>query len=859
MPNAPKSSKKGITNASVEDEMELDKDEDAVGREQHSGTVGVMELDRPKEALDENVPSKTSQPSDIAAHQTSESVASSTFTTRPSDLNRTTTVTQMSSAAPSPKAPFVRKTSLTAAETGIGDNESILGADDHSFDGTDSSSSGSSPAKGLLRKSSLTFAALPAREPIPTKKSIGNIGSRTSTAELSRPTGFSRSSYLDRGTGGKSLGMYRPAEDEKMEDRGERVVEAEKDESDADEKITKLHNKSSTQRLHERINMLGKAPAPRPTKSIPAVPAASQLSYPELPKDEIDSNEHQDEKTADTKFQSNQQSVEDNEDNDWIKPLPVEPKHATRPELCKSRSVDVMEQIAGKNSVSQNDVGQVNTDQAFGYTKTIESHQSALQQATDNAFSPSSLESPRLHKKAISVSNPSVPVVRSTTPAASPTTKNLDGHISASKSKLQSIMKSARGLFSSSARISTQAKLETMSPSARSRQIPTASIDEVAEPTKTTWTDDATRPSVPPKESPRKEVVDEPRRLRISTEKQQRAVQEQRKGGTAKALEDEAASNNDDIYKQVEPNHDIAFAASKGKIPQQPTRPTRQSPRRPPNQGAPLVAESMTSQSTVHGHPTMVNGASQQSKDVRRPTKPTKEMAPKSKPQPVSIRVGTLSQRVPLTNAVISSGLHDSLAPASSAPGPAKPTAPVKKASNPTLHQSASATSLNRSVSSATAKPRALLAAERKKEQDEREAQRKLEQKKEIERKRAAAQEEARKREVQRQEDERQKQKERTAAAAADDEKRKAQKAAIEKRRLELSTKEQRQRDPHRAINEVVSGAETRHLPLAHSFRVSLFTMRLKAPPIATDQNWDRELSGPRRWIDQQWASRRPV
>lgn len=71
-----------------------------------------------------------------------------------------------------------------------------------------------------------------------------------------------------------------------------------------------------------------------------------------------------------------------------------------------------------------------------------------------------------------------------------------------------------------------------------------------------------------------------------------------------------------------------------------------------------------------------------------------------------------------------------------------------------------------------------------------------------MERKRAVLQEEGQRREQQRrQEAERQREKERPAVI--EDPKKMAQKQAIEKRRLELSKKEQ-QRDLHRTTNDVV-------------------------------------------------------
>ena len=760
-----------------------------------------MEVDKPSEhAFTEN---DTSKETHAISHAASDSAASIISVARTSEPNHTTATTRPSPIILSPgKEQETGKSTMAAVQNATGENESMLEVDDHSLEGSESSSEQSSPGKGLVRKSSLTFASLPARDPIPTKKSIGNLASRASNAEAPKATGLNRNSYLDRLTGGKSMGAYRQINDDQMDVDEEETAATNKDESDGDSKMTKLHNKSSTQRLHERINMLGKTQAPRPTKSIPAAAAPIQPTYPEIPKTSIGdvSKEH----PINAEKQSVMKAGVDDDDEDWIKPLPKQTKPASRPEMSKSRSVDVMEQIAGKTSISQNIQDNGYPEQTF-MQKGSEGSRSPAPSRQAAAIAPPSptTKSPRFfHKKPISVSNPSLPPAASTTPSGSPPSKhNLDGHISASKSKLQSIMKSARGLFSSSARVSTQAKLETLSPSTRARQIQATSLNEIVESIKGNPAGERkVPPPVPAKEPVGKGIVDEPRRLRSSTEKQKISREQERKEEMqVEVAKQEHERKNDERLRQIESSKPVAEIKSV-EIPSQPTRPTRQSPRRPQNPRVPSVAESNTSQSTAQSRSTVTTTQSQRGKELRRPMKPAKETAPKQKPQPVSIRVGTLSQRVPLTNANLASSLQESLAPA-----PARPAGPVKKASNSTLHPSASTTSLNRSVSATNSKPKALLAAERKKEQDEREAQRKLEHKKEIERKRAAAQEEARKREIQqRQEAEKQKEKERAAAAAAEDTKRQAQRAAIEKRRLELGKKEQ-QIDPRRAINELVS------------------------------------------------------
>ena len=160
-------------------------------------------------------------------------------------------------------------------------------------------------------------------------------------------------------------------------------------------------------------------------------------------------------------------------------------------------------------------------------------------------------------------------------------------------------------------------------------------------------------------------------------------------------------------------------------IPLKASKPIRQSPRRHQIQDeVPILdagsegiekqvedadlARSMGPPSRPLSQPSQIH----KPKDMRRPIKPAKEVAPKPKPQPVAIRVGTLSQRIPLTNAALSTTLQESL-PVSSTKQPAV----AKKTSNTSLQTSAPVSSFKSSVSSLSSKPKALLAAERKREQ----------------------------------------------------------------------------------------------------------------------------------------------
>ncbi|KAK4690469.1 hypothetical protein P7C71_g6329, partial [Lecanoromycetidae sp. Uapishka_2] len=655
-------------------------------------------------------------------------------------------------------------------------------------------SQGSSPARPLVRKSSLTFAALPAREPLTTKKSIGARISRTSHIDQSKGAA-SRGSYLERFTGGKSLGGFKQPESGQDADRDDQMdIDVERPElvreESEDSRMTKLHNKSSTQRLHERINMLGKSQPARPTKSIPAVAATANLSYPELPS--MESQPQNLQHTASLALKTVNTQSDEEDDDDWIQPPQSLPTLSDRPQLLKSVSTDVMEDIRGKQTISGQDfdIDQKNREPTnegspVHQAKARGPDRPSLVRAASASKSESS-PGTQVPANVESTQDTSLPGVSraqvaasSTTPIGSPSSKRyVDGPLSASKSKLQSIMKTARGLFSSSAGVSAQAKMETLSPSMHTREDVEGRVIGSSLQSKSA----KSRKSNSPPDNPLG------RKTRSSTEKEERRKVSEAKERQQAALEAEWHQQISAETKEI-------------------SKSIRQSPRKAPHQEAPRdhqeAAESDIPSQPMGPPPPHAQGQSSQAprpKEARRPVRPAKEAAPKPKPQPVAIRVGTLSQGLRMNNTALSSSLQDSL------PSQQKQPAVAKKPSNASIHSAASTGSFKSSITSATTKPKALIAAERKKEQDEKEAQRKLDQKREIERKRAAQQEEARQ-QLQRQEAERQRERERSAAA--EDPKNIAKRQAIEKRRLEMQKKDQ-PRAPQRPGAEHTQTATTR-------------------------------------------------
>lgn len=363
-----------------------------------------------------------------------------------------------------------------------------------------------------------------------------------------------------------------------------------------------------------------------------------------------------------------------------------------------------------------------------------------------------------------------------TTPVGSP--ERQDGPLSASKLKLQSIMRSAKSLFSSSGGASEAARVGTSSP------------DEprVARNRANTHTAGASHEQPPTQlSSPAKQA----RRTRSSTEREERRKQQEledpREAEQSKAREQEkqkAAPAQDNTL--VEPD---ARPASPKRLP----RPQKQATKDPESAGAGFksTAPHVTSQQPPRPAD-------------RRPVKPTRETAQKPKPQPVSIRVGSaLSRQMPLAASSLSSSVQESNPPAPPSASASKQQTIKKKPSNSSLHTAPSNSSFKSSASSQSQR-KAQLANERKKEQEERETRRKEEQKRELERKRVAQQqqEEARRQELRSRAESERKEHERVAA---EDSKKAAQMQAIEKRRLENARRVERQ-GSQQPSSEPVSG-----------------------------------------------------
>lgn len=586
-----------------------------------------------------------------------------------------------------------------------------------------SPSQGSSPARPVVRKSSLTFAALPAREPLTTKKSIGARTSRISHLDQSK----TRGSFLGRFTGGKSLGGSRQLEPDQEDvyndemDGGMEKPALTREESDGDSKMAQLHNKSSTQRLHDRINMLGKSQPARPTKSVPAV-AVKVLSYPELPNPEPQASMAEQTSFLPSKTVTAPVSNDEDED-DWIQPPHPQPIASKRPQLSKSITADVMEGIRGKQTIGGQDFDHSRSNEPATKTSSPLPHARAqmnrgsgqwlsraatTSQPTSPAKAAKGAATQALHEVSASGLDSSTPTNQSTTPLGSPSSRRyVDGPLSASKSKLQSIMKTARGLFSSSAGVSAQAKMETLSPlSARTKG-----------DTQGQSTNDVLKRKSPKSALNKSMSNTDVRKTRSSTEKEERRKESEVK--ERQRTEEELERTKEEGGPKISTQKLVQPPGSSVEEGQSQIKPTKQSPRKQQVHEGPKAQPDIAeddlpthSMGPPTSHAQTQQPHLQKPSNVRRPIKPAKETAPKPKPQPVAIRVGTLSQRIPLSNAALSSSLQESL-PQSQPKQPAV----ERKPSNASLQTSASNSSLKSSATIAAPKPKALLAAERKKEQ----------------------------------------------------------------------------------------------------------------------------------------------
>jgi len=306
----------------------------------------------------------------------------------------------------------------------------------------------SSPVRTILpKKGSLNFAALPAREPLTSKKT--NDNHRLSHNEQVRSNGGLRESYLDR-LGHKS-GLSIPSHLDETEIEMDDAFEKDPEAYMLSSREIKAPIKSSTQRLQERITMLGKSNAPRPSKSI----SVATLPMHQMEGSATGTHSSQ-EPTAATMRQ-------EDVDDEWIGPIKesatlksevpaISEAALTGVVLTKTLLVNpAPSSIASAGDIAEKHINVVPVEDA-----------APCPEVRVAVAAPSLMPAQR---KTVMTSYPSLSKlpIGTVTPASSPTTrKNGDGPISASKAKFYSVLKSAKGIFASTAGVSAQAKFEVL-------------------------------------------------------------------------------------------------------------------------------------------------------------------------------------------------------------------------------------------------------------------------------------------------------------------------------------------------------------------------------------------------------------
>jgi len=315
------------------------------------------------------------------------------------------------------------------------------------------SSESTSPARTLLRKkSSLNFASLPAREPLTTKKSVG--------------PGIARNSQISslKGRGGTSdyFGMSAYSKDViEPQDNGHvptsatfqtdalgspriaRKPVATAPVSDltnvrtAEEEL-RAQSRASTMRLQERLAMLGKPAQPRLSRSVPSTVIVSQTIVQQSP------NMHRKDAA---------ESEELDEDlDDWIGPMSVH--QTTVSSKSNALKSPALEQVIPTQNTQPKTLDKTPA-------AAVRTNLPTLPQPTFNSVIPTAPVSPTkvpiLPYPRLDIAKPA-----STTPFGSPVVqRHNDGPLSASKAKLQSVLKSARGIFSSTAGLMGHGTKET--------------------------------------------------------------------------------------------------------------------------------------------------------------------------------------------------------------------------------------------------------------------------------------------------------------------------------------------------------------------------------------------------------------
>lgn len=705
--------------------------------------------------------------------------------------------------------------------------------DDDGADVTRSPSDGSSPIRPLVRKSSLNFASLPAREPLTSNKSLGTRMSRTSHVDQTR------TSYYPRQTGGKSIGVRQ----DELEDEEDGMDVDDEDAADLvgkKDSVFAVHSKTYTQRLQDQISMLGKSQAngTRSSKSIHNQAGTQQTStviQPVAPQDAHAAIEakppspprHQQVARTPGAF------PEDDED-DWIAPPTTTKTVATsptpRPGFEKSYSTDIMEGLHGKDTVGgvafdmQLEGPQPRSPQ-YSPRKPPVSHSGRPISGHGKSVSVPDMRDDVFGKplgqdvvrQTVSVSNPvteSDHDVNFMEPAKSPTrnvreSPTKHNALKQVKNKFSSILKGSKGLLASSAALSaeTKASLRNSPSVTKLHKHFTKSTESLAPETEE-------QPLYPdlskhvPVDAQSATNLSSP--LRSNSRKTRASAERDKRDQKQKEKDEREAQHLADQMEKLERAREVerekAHVFGKGKqekitsepqviahkeqesntrtpAPRSAPKPTRTSPRKAQAQ---VDAET----ESRAGAATAEDGAAQQ--DVEMVDAPITKPPP-SIPRPTVTPGQTLKNReikrpmkptrdtaikpkqAPTLIRVNTSSQHGGFHPSNSVLA-SNFHETVNNSQQPakgkTVQAKSSVQSLNGSVNSTTGRPKALELADKRRQEEEKKAQRKRELKAEMERKR----EEGRRQEEERREKERQR-----ATAEEEAKKTAARQAAIER------------------------------------------------------------------------------
>lgn len=613
-------------------------------------------------------------------------------------------------------------------------------------DQPDSPSEASSPIRQVVRKSSLNFASLPAREPLAAGKNPGRV---------------SRVSHLEKPCAGKSLGHV-PKDDASEVDDDSDINMDEDEEADkrtADDAAS--HTRTYTQRLQDQINQLRKSNSGTlgQARSYPNIPSAKQSALPVSQSDPSIVASPTRKQSISKVLQTTPGAFpEEDDDDDWIEPPSAAPPTEARPAFPKSYSADVMEGIQGKDTIGQLEFTVAKPE----YATRLQAHGKSASVTTLPSMK-ADMRGDLPLTKSISVSHELSTVAESQgleTPSGSPSRLFRDSPLKQMKSRLlSSILKSSRSLLASSAAISAEAKSSLLSPSTI-RLGMHASPSSASLVSKARIASDAsqnTESSLSPAKTRRTRASTEREREDKRREKEAKLMAEQMdRLDKAREKEREKArvfSKEQERIAAME--KEIATKKQEEQMHAKQTPKARSNPRktRSDDEGEKTDSQDLAMADAPQIVPpsaarTASTTHSLRNRDVKRPVRPTKEDM-KAKQVPTVIRVKPGSQH---------SQFHQADRPSTNPQEHANLASSQQlgvKASKASLHSKASSQSLK---SSTNTRPKAAETAAKKKEVEEREAQKRRDVKAEIERKRVASQEEQRRQEQQRRaESERQK------------------------------------------------------------------------------------------------------